>query len=353
MALGFLLSGCDSNSRVLRIYTWFEYTAPEMITAFERKYNCSVQISTFDTNEDMIAKLRETGSGDYDIIVPSSYFIRQMIKEGMIVPIDHTKCSSVKRNFDRDCLYAVPEDGELRYGIPYAIASSGLLYATNRIPDGVAVNTWSLLGNPAFKGRVTLLDDMREVIGAALMYLGHSVNSMDEREINAAAEQVLKWVPNVNHWATEDYKMDIQSGQSWLGLAYGPNSLQLILGDGQTPPRSDIAIVHPKEGFVTSCEVMVISSGCRDMDLAYAFIDFLYSSPEEVRKNMKYIYCAMPVVSALQGLDPEFRKLVELSPEERENTQILKGFDDRLEVQALLRACLGAHCKGALRWRVG
>ena len=330
-----VLAGCSEEPRVLRLHNWFDYISPQLIAAFEKQYGCVVEVSTFDSNEDMILKMREDGCENYDLIVPSSYVVSQMAKMNLIVPVDHVRCPSVKRNVDRDCLYAVPEDSELRYGVPYAISSSGLLYATNRIPGGVDVNTWALLGNPALKGRVTLLDDMREVIGAALMFLGHSVNSEDEREINAAAEQVLKWSPNVNHWATEDYKTDMQSGQSWLGQAYGPNSLQLILGRDGMAPRPDIAITRPKEGFVSSCEVIVISSGCKNADLAYAFIDFLYSNAEAARENMEYIYCAMPVVPALERLDQKFRKLVELSPEERGRAQVLKGFDDKPEVLAL------------------
>lgn len=329
------LAGCTEKPRVLRLHNWFDYISPQLIAAFERQYDCVVEVSTFDSNEDMILKMREDGCESYDLIVPSSYVVSQMAQMNLIVPIDHARCPSVKRNIDPNCLYAVPEDRELRYGVPYAISSSGLLYATNRIPVGVDVNTWALLGNPALRGRVTLLDDMREVIGAALMSLGYSVNSENEREINAAVEQVLKWIPNVNHWATEDYKSDIRSGQSWLGQAYGPNSLQLILGNDEMPPRPDIAITHPKEGFVTSCEVMVVSSGCKDVDLAYAFIDFLYSNAEAVRANMRYIYCEMPMVPALVGLDPEFRKLLELSPEERGRTQVLKGFYGRSAVEVL------------------
>ena len=329
------LAGCTEKPRVLRLHNWFDYISPQLIAAFERQYDCVVEVSTFDSNEDMILKMQEDGCESYDLIVPSSYVVSQMAKMNLIVPIDHARCPSVRRNIDPDCLYAVPEDREFRYGVPYAISSSGLLYATNRIPAGVDVSTWALFGNPAFKGRITLLDDMREVIGAALMFLGHSVNSEDEREISAAAEQVLKWIPNVKQWSTDDYKFDIQSGEAWLGLTYGPNSLQVILGNDEMPPRPDLAIARPKEGFLTSCEVIVISSGCKNADLAYAFIDFLYSNAEAVRKNMEYIYCAMPVVPALRGLDPEFRKLVELSPEERENTQILRGFDDKPAVQAL------------------
>ena len=167
-----LLFGCTEKPRVLRLYTWFEYTAPEVIAAFEAKYECKVEVTNFDDNEAMMERLRTDGVGDFDIIVPSTYMIGQMVKERMIVPIDHTRCPSVKRNFLKEYSRMLPDDPELKYAVPYGISRSGLMYATNRIPAGVDVNTWSVLGNPALKGHVFMLNDMREVLGIALIYKG-------------------------------------------------------------------------------------------------------------------------------------------------------------------------------------
>ena len=329
------LAGCTEEPRVLRFYTWEDYIYPDVVAEFERANNCTVEISIFANNEEMLDTLRKKGCGSYDIILPSIHVVKQMMKEKLIVPIDHARCPSVRRNFDASYRFTVPEDPELCYGVPYAISSSGFMCATNCMPQGAAVDIWAALGNPAFKGKISFLDDMREVIGMALMYHGFSVNSEDPREIEVATEQVLKWMPNVDHWDTEDYKFAVPAGQIWIGHAYGPSALQAIIGEGKALQHPEIAYVLPKGGFVSSCESLVISSGCQNSDLAHAFIEFFYSNAEATSRNMRFIYSVLPSAPALELLDPDYRKRIEAPLEIRAKGQVLKGFDDKPEVQAL------------------
>ena len=335
VALGLMLAGCGEKPRVLRLFTWFEYTAPEVVTAFEQKYGCTVKVVTFASNEDMIAKLRDKGCGDYDIIVPSSYFVRQMAKEGMIVQIDHAKCPSVKRNFLKEYVRMMPEDSELCYSVPYGIEHPVLMYATNRIPAGVDVDTWAVLGNPALKGHVFIVDDMRDVLGVALLSGGHSPNTEDAGEIAAAADRVLRWAPNVAQWGGDDslFAKGVNGG-IWMWLAYGDTAIQMIGEDG--PAASwGLALAKPREGYTYSCGVLTISSGCRDTDLAHAFIEFLYTNPEVGVAHMAFNGCLLPSAPALEELSPRMRELVGLTPEALSRGRILRGFDGKPEVQAL------------------
>lgn len=335
MAVGALLmSGCTEKPRVLRLYTWFEYTSPEVVSAFERKHDCTVEIRTFDTNEEMITKLRDEGCGAYDLIVPSAYLVRQMANEGMIAPIDHTKCPSVKRNFLQEYAKMVPDDSELKYSVPYGISCSRLMYATNRIPAGVAVDSWAVLGNPALKGHVFLLNDMREILGLALMYRGYSANSEDAGEIAAAADQVLAWAPNVAQWDSDDSLFSKGGDAIWLWHTYGDTANQMISEEGPVA-LSGMAISSPKEGSVFSCEVMAVSFGCRNADLAYAFIEFLYADAGIGRAHMSYNGCLLPCAPALEDLSPRMRELVVPSAEVLARGQVLNGFDGKPEVQAL------------------
>ena len=333
------LAGCTEEPKVLRLYTWFEYTSPEVVSAFEQKYDCTIEIITFDTNEEMIAKLRDEG-GAYDIIVPSAYLVRQMAKEKMIVPIDHARCPSVRRNFPKDYSRMLPDDPGLKYAVPYGISRSGLMYATNRIPSGVVVDSWAILGNPALKGHVFMLNDMREVLGLALMYRGCSANSEDAGEIAAAADQVLAWAPNVAQWDSDDSLFAKAGDSVWLWHTYGDTANQLMGEEGPTV-LSGMALADPKEGSLFSCEVMVVSSGCRNDDLAYAFIEFLYADAGIGRAHMVYNGCLLPSAPALEELSPKLRDLVVPPPEVMARGQILRGFDGKPEVQALYEKAWG------------
>lgn len=335
VTLGLVLSGCGEKPKVLRLYGWLEFVSPEVIGAFERKYGCTVEFRTYDTNEAMAEHLRTDGNECCDIIFPTAYFVNQLRKEHRIIPIDHSKCPSVRRNFCREYLSTVPEDPDLEYFVPFGISSAGFFYASNSIPKGVDVATWRVFGNPAVKGRISVLDDVREVIGMGLMALGYSANSESAEEISAAVDLILGWVRNVDHWDSEDYRYEVPSGRIWIGHGYSANSYQVIVGDGADSARPDLAFVCPKEGHIVSCDGMVVSAGCRDRDLAFAFIEFVYADPEVSRKCMEYHYSILPSAPALAALEPEFRAMIVPPPEVRGRGQVLRGFYEKPEVQSL------------------
>ena len=223
-----IATGCSQKPE-LHIYTWSDYIAPEVIADFEEDFGCRVVIDTFDSNETMYAKLKAGGSG-YDIIMPSSYLVSLMARENLILKLDHSKMPNVKKNFDPSFACQIL-DAQLTYSVPYAVTYTGFMYLKNRMPEGLKIDSWDALMSPALRGKVTLLDDIREVIGAGLMSLGYSINSHDPKEIDAAVRQVLKWRENVRKFDAESYKNEVASGAIWLGHGYSTDAMQVILGD--------------------------------------------------------------------------------------------------------------------------
>ena len=322
-----LMAGCKAK-RELHVYTWADYISPEVVEAFERAHDCKVVIDTFDTNEAMYAKLKAGASG-YDILFPSSYLVKLLARENLIVPLDHSKCPSLKKNFYRPYAKLLPEDPDLVYAAPYSSSPTILFYDPAKIPAGVEMDTWQALANPAFQGKITLLDDMREVIGAGLMSLGYSINSVNPAEIDAAVAQVLKWKANVRKFDSESYKTEVANGSSWIGQGFGQVARQVILGesDDGSDARADLAYAYPREGFTESCEEMVISSHAKNPDLAYALIEFLYANPEMGVKNMSYVLGMLPSQPAIDALPAEIRAAVVASPEIMAKGQVILGLE--------------------------
>ena len=281
-----IVAGCGQSKNTLHVYTWSDYLAPEVIAEFEKAHDCKVVIDTFDSNETMYAKLKAGGSG-YDIITPSSYFVPTMAKENLIAKLDQSKLPNVAKNFDPSFKNQVL-DANFTYNVPYAVTYTGFMYAKDKIPQGVDVNTWKVLENPAFKGKVTLLDDLREVIGAGLMSLGFSLNSTKPAEIEAAVNEVLKWKPNIRKFDAESYKTEVPSGATWIGQGYSTDVTQVIVGDEEegNAPRKDIGFALPKEGFTIAFDEMLLSSAAPNPELAYAFINFMYDG-EHAKANME------------------------------------------------------------------
>ena len=321
------LAGCQAK-RELHLYTWADYIAPEVVAAFEKQYNCRIVIDTFDTNEAMYAKLR-AGAAGYDVLVPSSYMVKLLAKDKLIVPLDHTKCPSLRKNFLQSYAKMLPEDPGLVYAAPYSCSPTIFFYDPAKVPEGLDMATWNVLANPALKGRVQLLDDMREVIGAGLMSLGYSINSTKQEEIDAAVEQVLKWKANVRKFDSESYKTEVPSGASWVGQGFGQVARQVILGEAGdgSDARPDLKIAYPREGYTHSCEELVISSGAKEPELAYALIEFLYGKPEMGAANMAYVLGMLPCQPAIDALDADIRKIVVESPEIWSFGQVIVGLE--------------------------
>ena len=311
----------------LHIYTWSDYLAPELIVGFEKALGVKVVVDTFDSNEAMYAKLKAGGTG-YDLMTPSAYQIPQMAREGMIDKIDHSKCPNVKKNFDPSFANQVV-DPEFVYSVPYSVTYTGFMYDKSKIPEGVDVESWKILENPAMKGRVTLLDDIREVIGGGLMALGYSINSTNPAEIDAAVTEALKWRHNARKFDAESYKTEVAAGSIWIGHGYSTDAAQVIVGDEEEgmEPRDDIGFALPKEGFTISFDEMVVAKDAKRKDLAYAFINFIYEG-EASKVNMEYLCGPNPVKPGLDLLDEETRDIVLLDPEVLKRGQILKSIDD-------------------------
>ena len=324
----------DGKGGELHIYTWSDYIAPEVIQGFEKALGVKVVVDTFDSNEAMYAKLKAGGTG-YDIMMPSSYQIAQMAKDGMIEPIDHAKCPNVKKNFAPGFAKQII-DPAFTYNVPYTVTYTGFMYLKGKVPEGVEVASWKALENPAFKGRVTLLDDMRECVGAGLMSLGYSINSTDAKEIDAAVAEVLKWKPNSRKFDAESYKTEVASGATWVGHGYSTDATQIIVGDEEegTKPRPDIGFALPKEGFTIAFDEMVVAKDARRKDLAYAFINYIYDGAV-AKANMEYICGPNPVQPGIDLLEEDYRKLVILDEATIARGQVLKGFQDQPAVQEL------------------
>ena len=316
----------------LRIYTWSDYIAPDVLAGFEKALGVKVEVDTFDSNEAMFASLK-AGGAVYDIITPSSYQIAAMEREGMVVELDQSKIPNARKNFDASFALQIL-DPAFSFSVPYAVTYTGFAYRKDKVPAGADVASWAILGNPALKGRVTLLDDMRDVIGMGLMYLGYSVNSTSPEEIDAAVAQVLKWKGNVTKFDSESYKSEVPAGATWLGLGYSTDVMQVIRGGGKSCTRADVGFALPKEGFTIAFDEMVVSSASPRKDLAHAFINYIYDG-DVAKANMEYICGPCPVKPGIDKLDPEYRSLIMLSPEQLKAGQLIDGFDGQPEVTEL------------------
>lgn len=277
--IAFCLTSCAPKKPVLHVYIWSDYLADGLIEEFAAANDCEVVVDHYDSNEVLHAKLKGGATG-YDVVFPSSYMVRLMAEDGLLQKLDHERIPNIK-NLDPIFVGRVSIDRKMVYSIPYMTGATGIAYRTDEVTDFDA--SWTMFSRSELAGRMTLLDDVREVLGAALKTLGHSLNTTDEVAIEAAADLVIEWKKNIAQFASEAFKAGIASKEFHVVQAWGGDIQQII--DANNDPH--IAFALPREGFPMWEDTMAIPTGADNVELAEKFINFLHD-PVIAARNIEF-----------------------------------------------------------------
>jgi spermidine/putrescine transport system substrate-binding protein len=266
-----LLGGCGKRGDRLYIYNWTYYTPPAVIEQFEQEYNVRVIYDEFASNEDMYAKIKAGGAG-YDIVFPSGDYVSIMIQQDMLEKIDHAKIPNLK-NIDPAVLQKASYDSAMEYSVPYYYGAAGITVNASKVPE--FERSWAVFGRSDLKGRMIMLDDMREVMGDALVHLGYSVNATDPAQIAAARDLINNnWKPNLTKFDAEALGKGYANGDFWVVQGYAEVVFDEIAGN----PRlmADTVFFIPPEGGPAYIDSMCILKGSKNVELAHKFIDFIH-----------------------------------------------------------------------------
>jgi spermidine/putrescine transport system substrate-binding protein len=311
-----------SSSATLHVYTWASYFKPELVARFEKENACRVVTDTFDSNEAMFAKLKAGATG-YDVVTPTSYMVSRMNALGMLRRLDRALLPNLA-HVDSEYL-KIAIDRDMDHSVPYMLTNTGIAYLKSRVKDFVP--SWAMFDRADLRGRMVMLNDIRETIGAALKFLGFSLNSTNEKELFAARDVVLRWKRNLATFENEQYKTGLASGEFLVVHGYSGDILQV---QAENP---DVAFAMPREGGAISCDDLVIPTGAREVRLAYAFLNFLHD-PAVAAENTAFIKYLCPNADGYALLDVPFRTnpAIFLEPAIRAKCEI---FTDLGEANAL------------------
>ncbi len=298
LAAALLLASCGERKPELHLYTWDDYLSPDLIAKFEDEFGCRLVIDIFDSNEAMLAKLKAGASG-YDVLVPSSYMVKILAREGLIVELDRSKLPNLE-HVDPEYLERLAFDKEMKWSVPYMLAPTGIAYVSDRVEN--LEPSWRVFGREDLKGRMTMLNDSRETLGAALKTLGHSLNTTDPAQIAAARDLVIAWKKNLARFESDQYDSGLASAEFFVSQAYAGDAFQA------QEDNEAIEFVVPQEGTSVACDDLVITKNAPNPGLAHAFVNFL-TDPANAAENMEYIYYLAPNKSAYELVSEEFREL--------------------------------------------
>ena len=294
-----LLAACGSKpaeqEKVLNVYNWSDYIAPDVIAEFTKETGIKVNYDVFDSNEMLETKLLAGNTG-YDLVAPSASFLYRQIKANVHQKLDKSKLGNLG-NLDESITQRITAfDPGNEHSVNYMWGTSGVGYnvgkIAERMPDA-PVNSFAMFYDPAVVSKfadcgVTLLDAPGEVLGTVLIYLGKDANSEAPEDL-AAAEKVLAAVrPFIRNFNSSKYIEDLANGESCLALGWSGDVLQAQTRATEAGKGVEVNYNIPKEGAVMFFDQLAIPADAKNVDNAYAFINFLLR-PEVAAKNSNYI----------------------------------------------------------------
>lgn len=266
--LGLGLANCTSKpSQSLSIYLWADYSSRRVFDRFSRETGIATTIDNYDSNETMLAKVQAGGAAAYSLLYPTDYMVKQMTDLGLLSPIDPSKVPNLTQVADR---WKNPAyDPGNQHSIPFSWGTTGFL--RNSKLFSTPIQDWADLWThrEILKGKLVLMDDMREVMGGILKSLGHSYNSTQPQEIEAAYNRLRELKPTIAQFSSFGWESQLIAGDIAVAMSYsGPgNSLS------QANPSLDFTI--PTSGTSLWTDTIVIPKTAPNIEAAYRWINFI------------------------------------------------------------------------------
>lgn len=286
---------CGDRSQLsdsVSFYNWTDYIDPEVLTMFEAECGVEVVYDTYSSNEDLLAKMQAGASG-YDLIVPSDYMVSIMIQLDMLHALDHNNIPNLANIYPR--FAETPYDPGNVYTAPYQWGTTGIGY--NEAEVGAVPDSWDYIFDPEmaeqFSGKISLLNDQREVIGAVLKYLGYSMNSVDPDELEEAKQTILAIKPYVATFDSDSFGDILVSGDVVIGHGWSGGYFQDIYASD----NEDLGYVIPKEGGVIWTDNLAIPKTAPNPYTAEVLINYILD-PEIAAMISNSNYYASPVQTA-------------------------------------------------------
>jgi spermidine/putrescine-binding protein len=278
------------TSTELNLYAWTDYVPQQMLDDFTATYGIKVNYDTYSSNEEMLAKIQAGASG-YDVVVPSDYTVAIMVKQGMLEPLDRAQIPNFP-NLDPKYLNQYYDPGN-KYSIPWQWGTTALVYDKTTVPS--EPKSWTDLWAPAYKNRLVMLDDSRELPGMALQVLGFDKNSTDPQQLDQAKQKLLELKPNILLFNSDDPENSLITGEAWAGLVYNGNA---ALARKEDP---NIEYICPTEGCGLWFDNLAIPAGAPHPDAAMAFMNFILEPKESILISKEFPY-SNPNAAALEYL---------------------------------------------------
>lgn len=290
----------------LVLYNWTEYIDPDLIDAFETEYGVAVVEDFFTSNEELFSKV-SAGAAGYDVAVPSDYMVSILADEGLLLELNRDAIPNIV-NISQE-FTEVPFDEGNVFSVPYQWGTTGIAVDLEVVGEDFE-ESWALVFEPGSAGvedvPTSVLNDTRETMGAALRYLGYSLNTTSQEELDAAADLLAGAIDSITVFDSDQFEDLLLEGTT--GIAHGWSGDFFAAFDGASTDDFDAYERYyyfvPQEGGVRWVDNMVVLADAEHPCTAHTFIDFIMDA-ENGAALTNYNYYATPNEAALEFVDPE------------------------------------------------
>ncbi len=247
----------------LHIYNWSDYIAEDTIPNFEKEFGVRVTYNTYESNEEMVAKL-QAGATGYDIVVPSGYIVPVLVATNLAAPINKrylTNWSNLAPLF-----LNLPFDPANTYTVPWQWGTTGIAYRKDKLTPP---ESWAIFLDARYKGKMTQIDDGRDVIGSWLRYRGHSLNSTDPKELAGAKADAIAAKRNLKAYISGPVKGQLISGDVWVAQLWSGDTTQA------KTEQPTIEYLLPEEGCTIWADSLLIPRTAPHKRAAHEFMNYI------------------------------------------------------------------------------
>jgi spermidine/putrescine transport system substrate-binding protein len=298
----------QESSKVLYIYTWANYTDRDLLDRFRAETGIKVVADVFDSNEVMLARLQAGGGGTYSIIYPSDYMVQKMVDLCLLRELDHSRIAGLQGLIPQ---FQNPGyDQANRHSVPLSWGTTGLIYNSQKLKE--APQDWSYLWEsqqPQLSElkRITLLNDVREVMGTGLKMLGYSYNSTNPEQVQQAYEKLAQLKPRVASFTSDAWRPQMLSGDLLIAMCFSSDASEIM------EENENLQYVLPKSGSSLWTDTLAIPITAPNIEGAYAWINFMLQ-PDVAAQICERLSFATPNQLAIDQLSEKVRNNQSLFP---------------------------------------
>jgi spermidine/putrescine-binding protein len=274
LALILISASCAKKAPTLNLLVWEGYADPTFVKSFEEQHHCKVTASYMGSSDELMAKLRGGSAGNYDVISPSSDVATSIAAGNLAAPLDLSKISSYNQLSPQLTNLPLVRVGGQVYGVPFMWGPDPLIYDTTVF--ATPPDSWNVLWDPKYKGRISVWDDLSTVYMAAQV-LGYDkpdpsqLYNLSDEQLEAVKKKLLELKPNVRKmWTTGgDLTNLFQNHEIVASMGWPLNTVEL------KKINFPVGETIPKENTTGWIDHLMITAGSENKELAYQFLEYM------------------------------------------------------------------------------